>query len=188
MIKRLILEGVDNVGKSTVANMIKERLSYKDFFFDNIEIIHFTGPPRGMTQYENFVNQLTHIEKIANDPGNNLVITDRDIYGEMVYGPTYRNEDPTWIWDLEDGYPSLTKESLFILLEDTAKNSIKRDDGLSFTTSRFKRYQEMLKFRKAFKDSAVPYKHRVRITKKSPETVTREILQHFFKAIPMETK
>lgn len=188
MIKRLILEGVDNTGKTTVAKLIKERLSYKDFYFNNIEIIHFTGPPEDESQQVNFIKQLMTIEKISQQPGNNLVITDRDIYGEMVYGPMYRDDNPDWIWELEQTFSELTKESLFILLEDSAINTLNRDDGLSFTTDHFKRYKEIRKFRKALQTSSIPYKHKVKITKKTPETVAREILQHFFKAIPMETK
>ena len=177
MIQRIILEGVDRCGKSTIASMLEKELKSS-----NVKIMHFTGPPNELTQKENFIESLDTINNFANKSPNNLYITDRDIYGEVVYGATYRKEDPNWIWELEHEYYMLTKNSLFILLEDTAKNSLKRDDGKSYTTNRFKRYKEILKFRKAFKKSIILHKHIISIEGKTPNEVLDEIISDLYKA------
>jgi len=172
MIKRIVIEGADNVGKTTVANILKDRFNSKS---NSVKIMHFTGPPNELTQKENFIESLNIINDFANAATNNLYITDRDIYGEIVYGPMYRKENPNWIWELEKCFYKLTQNSLFILLEDTAKNSLSRDDGKSFTTKRFKRYKEILKFRKAFRKSIIPNKYKIKITNKTPLDVANEI-------------
>jgi len=178
-ISRLILESVDNCFKTTTAELLKKELSFK---YDKIKIIHFSAPPNNLTQHGNFINLLNKINDISNSDGRNLVITDRDIYGEIVYGPLYRKENPNWIWSLEYRYFKLTQNSMFILLEDSARNTLKRDDGKSFTTNIFKRQLEILKFRKAFRKSIIPFKHKIRVTNKSREELTNEIKSYLYDA------
>lgn len=178
-ITRIVLESVDNCFKSTTAELLKKELASR---YDRIEIIHFTAPPNHLTQKENFTNLLSKINDISNSVGRNLVITDRDIYGEVVYGFLYRKEDPNWIWSFEYRFSRLTQNSMFILLEDTARNSLKRDDGKSFTTNLFKRYLEILKFRIAFKKSKIPFKHRVKVTNKSRKELVNIIKNYLYDA------
>jgi len=143
--------------------------------FHKLHYFKETGPPKGTSQRTNFISELVSICDFTSERLNNVVITDRDIYGEMVYGPLYRKEDPNWIWHLEYKFLKLTNESLFILLEDSAKNTLKRDDGESFTTSRFKRFREILKFRRAFKKSIIPHKLRINLKNKTADDIAEEI-------------
>lgn len=178
-ITRLVIEGVDNCFKTTTAELLKKELAFK---YDNIEIVHFSAPPKNLTQENNFINLLDKINDMSYSLRRNLVITDRDIYGEVVYGPLYRKENPDWIWSLEYRFAKLTLNSILILLEDSARNTIKREDGKSFTTSIIKRYIEILKFRKAFKKSVIPFKYKIKVTNKTREELVNIIKIHLFNA------
>ena len=161
----IILEGLDRLGKSTQAELLS-----KEF---KIPVIHYTSPEDKLpqTQFKNFVNNYYEIYK------NRLSqIHDRSIYGEYVYGPMYRKSNPNFIFTIENQFKELINKSYFILIEDSIKNILKRDDGKSFTINYFKKLKEKWLFRLVFFLSKCKYKKIISIKNKSIEQVNLEII------------
>lgn len=91
--KILILEGCDNVGKtSLIANLVKQ---YNTKY--NIVICHCGKPLPGVSQQIFFTNQYYYIKDLYNISRSNnketLLIYDRFVIGEYVWGTMYRNGD-----------------------------------------------------------------------------------------------
>lgn len=139
--KVIIIEGLDNTGKSTVIDEIKDKLSGQ-----RIKLIH-CEKPSGSTYTEMAQNQNDFFINIARSiisyKKNNLfdaVILDRAWYGEFVYGQLYREHNPfdikMNIASIEDSlnYYFKKDELSFILLNvDNIEFSVKHDDGLSIS-------------------------------------------------------
>lgn len=92
---RIIIEGPDNVGKTTlIKNIIKE---FKIPFIE----IHSYAPPFKDTEnclkFENdYISQMFKLfENFEN------VVADRSHVGTMVYSPIYREYDGKFVLDLE---------------------------------------------------------------------------------------
>lgn len=81
----VILEGPDNIGKSTLCEVLKKLLP-------TAKVRHF-GPPRSRGQFalaEQLHTLHTEINEIEDEKNTDLEIWDRSILGESVYGPLYR--------------------------------------------------------------------------------------------------
>ena len=108
----VILEGCDRTGKTTLANQLVERHSFK--------YIH-CGQPKG-DLYEEYMQILQDIEKEGVD-----TVIDRFVYGEFVYGPLYRGEaalDEQQLRNIE--LKALSLNAMLIYCVDEAENIIKR--------------------------------------------------------------
>ena len=94
----IIIEGADNVGKTSVAKYIANKLGYK--------YIHF-GPPSDpeTVKYE----YLDFIETVDN------AVVDRSFIGEFVYGPLFRNYEPDYFDELEQAVIDSGKRFLYLL-------------------------------------------------------------------------
>lgn len=162
--KVIIIEGLDNTGKSTVINEIKEYLNGQ-----RIKVIHCEKPV-GSTYAEMAQNQndlfIDIARSIISYKKNNIfdvVILDRAWYGEFVYGQLYREHNPfdikMNIVSIEDSlnYYFKKDELSFILLNvNNIEFSIKHDDGLSISEAdREKMLKEQKMFETIFKYSSI---------------------------------
>jgi thymidylate kinase len=172
MIKRIIFEGTDRLGKSTQIGLLE---IYLKFLAYDVSKFHFTSPTdkRTETQLKNFVNILYIIDDL-----NCISLCDRDIYGEYVYGPLYRQNNPNFIWQLENVFKDLTEASIFFLFEDSISNILKREDGDSFTKNYWKKLYEKILFRIAFYKSKIPHKKIINIKGKSIQEVHEIIINY----------
>lgn len=73
----ILLEGMDKVGKSTVANHFCKK--------DSFEYIHMSAPTKGISR-EDYIKEMMTL--VANTAGKNVVI-DRTWYGELVWPFAY---------------------------------------------------------------------------------------------------
>ena len=166
--KVLFLEGLDNVGKSTVANELMTR--YKEKY--NILFMHSRSPKpqegvdpltyQGieffmkadvaghMAMYEECKD--TYIPENKKHPlSETLCIFDRSWLDEYVYGQIYRNEKPEDILSMikfcfrQLTYDELAHkvEPVMVYLDASPEFSIAKDDGKSFT-SNIEEYNEKL--------------------------------------------
>ena len=104
MTKLIIVEGMDNTGKSTLINQYKQvRTALNPDV--KIEVIHMEKPPQDISKEELSVFQHNvYMKMIDNlrdlnarrDPPD-YIILDRAWISEYVYGPYYRNRDKTEI-------------------------------------------------------------------------------------------
>ena len=139
----IIFEGVDNLGKSTIISKLTEM--YKA---DNdIMYMHFKNPPKGTQNplaYQELTFQeglskcsyLSNAEHVLHNTNKNIVFFDRSHFGEYVYGPIYRNENP------DDIIKTIKKvhnhhamfDVVVIHLEASPEFVVSHDDNKSFTS------------------------------------------------------
>lgn len=158
--KVLLLEGLDNVGKSSIASELM--LRYKDKY--NILFMHSRSPEKQenvdpltyqgvefymkadtaahMAIYEECKD--SYIPENQKHPlSESLCIFDRSWLDEYVYGQIYRNEE---LWEIllmiTNCFEALTQPGVnldkmqvaIVYLDSTPEFSISKDDGKSFTS------------------------------------------------------
>ena len=146
--KVLIFEGLDNVGKSTIAKMIADY--YVQWY--NVLFIHSRYPSSLCEdpfkyQYDEFttkakmVRSLLKYEEVEADHPleEALVIMDRSWLDEYVYGQIYRKEKPDDIKNLiKDCFTLLKMQDIqvcIVHLKSDILLSIENDDSHSFTST-----------------------------------------------------
>lgn len=142
---KIIIEGIDRCGKSTLINNILKN-------YGPHPIIHCSSPPKGVVnpgKYQELFFE--NCFKILNTNFNDIIF-DRCHLGEYIYGPLYRKTDPNFIFDIEELYPNALEDTKLILL-CTDDFSIMKDDGLSFDFSARDREQDL--FFEAFEKSKI---------------------------------
>jgi thymidylate kinase len=157
----VIVEGPDNVGKTTIIKNIKNHyvditfhtLHYSDIKQKNIE----STIDYNKKMYTEMFKIMIHQSKFKNTG----IICDRSHLGEMVYGPIYRNYSGDYVLEIEkkfNNYDIFWNTILLITCYDDPKNLIARDDGLSFSTNLKKKTIEIDNFLNAHKKSNIKNK------------------------------
>ena len=87
MLKRVIIEGCDGVGKSTLQKKIEDHLNGNTF------TAHWTAPPKGMPLYAkmSYMNKVHEHGIEQADLLKNHIIWDRFHLSDLVYLPIYSN-------------------------------------------------------------------------------------------------
>ena len=168
---KIIIEGLDNVGKSTlISNIIKE---YKKPFL----CLHYYANPDkndpikwGKKQYNKMFDVF-----YAND----YVIADRAHLGELVYPKMYNGYDGNYVKELEKKYN--TKRILLITLVDEPENLIARDDGLSFSTDIDKKTEEVQLFVDAHEASVIEHKHLINVANYNEDALKYKVFNYINK-------
>lgn len=95
--KLVIIEGLDNTGKTTVIHELMQR-------YNNVHYIHATKPEIddpvlcALHQQEVFTKMVSNIQEVfCNVPSTDLIILDRSWIGEYVYGCMYRGNGDTFV-------------------------------------------------------------------------------------------
>jgi thymidylate kinase len=170
IMKAVVVEGPDNLGKSTLIKEIINKIGYHP-------VIHYSKPKKiaayNFSEYEyqhsSFVNGFQLIDsKIP-------VIFDRFTIGEAIYSNLYRGYDGNYVWDLEKHYDIGNQLHVKLVLLTTSNWNLVKDDGLSFDYSRRQEEQEM--FIEAFNKSIIPNKFLVDINKNGIRKSAVEILE-----------
>jgi thymidylate kinase len=178
----IVVEGIDNVGKSTLIQNLKNR--FNDFTFHALHYSNVKQPTAEKVQeystklYTQMFNLMKH--QINYDLAG--VICDRSHLGELVYGPMYRNYTGEYVLDIEKKYhdiPALWNNVILITLYDDAENVISRDDGLSFTTDVQKKQNEIDSFINAHNKSTIKNKLLVNVKDYNAE----ELINHAYEYI-----
>lgn len=149
----LIIEGMDNCGKSTLINQLR-----KDYFTRPRTIVHHSSSPPNDTDmpdlwesrhYDDLFS--TFKELVENDIYD--VLLDRFHLGAIVYGAKYRQSPPGPIRSIDEHHLSDYNNAALLLLTDSYDGIMERDDGDSIEQS-IEEYEDVRsRFKLAFKDS-----------------------------------
>lgn len=177
----IIIEGPDNVGKTTLIQNIKN--AYKDYTFhtlhysnvkqDSAEAVQFYSTKMYNEMFEIMFNQ-TRYSKSG-------IICDRSHLGELVYGPIYRNYTGEYVLDIEKNYShiqSIWDNLILITLVDDPENLIARDDGLSFSTDLPKKKVEIANFLEATFQSHIKHKKVINIKDHNAEQAIEAVIKY----------
>ena len=163
----IFLEGSDNVGKgSQIANIRNHFYPEKQF-----HILHYGGvksaeTPEVQLEYNKiYYNEMFRIISMLHQANMNVIL-DRSHLGEYVYGPLYRNYDPSYIWDLESMFMGKPwwNETYLIHFTLDIDEQLKRDDGFSHSVDFEMRRKEQEAFKIAFARSRISHKLSLDIT------------------------
>ena len=155
MIKNVIVEGVDQTGKSTLIAGLQDRLGY-------FHVVHYQKPQR-LSYYQDLLSDQAE-EVYQRDAFKSMfnllaspvrIICDRSHLGEVIYAPMYRRYSGDYVYELEQSYPEVCNDTLLVLLY-TSSFKIINDDGKSIDVN--KREDEQRLFLKAFHRSFIKHK------------------------------
>jgi len=162
--KKLLIEGLDRLGKDTLIRGIQDRYGYH-------LVLHFRKPellqcyesgasPQRSYQEASF----TTMFQVLHAPGA-TIICNRAHLGECVYAPMYRGYPGDYVFELEKqfGVSRLTDVRLVLLTEDFARSGHFVDDGQSLGAAD-KREREQSLFLAAFEKSIIADKRIVCVT------------------------
>ena len=179
---KFILEGIDFLGKDTLAQNIQHKLGFH-------QVIHYTKPlvlkayevpflidaRREHASQEQYQREsFRTMFKLLNS--DIRLILNRAHLGECVYAPLYRGYSGDYIFELEKranmGYNEDVR--LILLVETFGTNAI-RDDGLSLGPLE-NRIREQDMFIDAFVRSIIPNKRMIAVTNDVGYRDTQDIL------------
>lgn len=150
----IIIEGPDNVGKSTLIRGLKKH--FKDTIF---HVLHYSAlncdKSKMMEMSQKYYKQMFSL--LRSDIN---FICDRSYIGEFVYGPLYRNyteSDLQVYTDMELSLISCDKPTIIVYLHDDVQNLIDRDDGLSISNKPEMIKKELDLYKKTISQSKLPH-------------------------------
>lgn len=150
--KVILVEGPDNVGKTTLIQGIQNKLNDIQF-----HVLHYSNVKQESKEKSILYNKTIYKQMFELFNSDLSFICDRSHLGEMVYGPIYRNYSGEYVLDLEAN-SGLCDEIYLVTLIDTSDNLITRDDGLSFSTESIIKNQEIRNFVNAHEKSNIKNK------------------------------
>lgn len=168
--KLIIIEGLDNTGKTTV---IKGLSNYYRTHKYRVTTLHCEGPDKSIPQNEldaYMDGQYTMLAKslISDNEYDecDVTILDRCWYSECVYGPIYRNRNINnahrFVNKIEKELIKnigITNIILVVLNVDNTEFCIKHEDGLSLSENDIEKINtEQDLFKRVFETSLLKYK------------------------------
>ena len=159
MLRKIIVEGLDRLGKNLLIDGIQDVRGYH-------QVLHFTKPiplkcyDGSLEEYQrqSFTNMFKQFKSEA------CLIANRAHLGEYVYAPMYRKYSAEYIFELEKLHLSGVNDLRLILLtENFALSNHFVDDGLSLGAPN-KREAEQALFIEAFNRSIIPDKRMICVT------------------------
>lgn len=190
--KTIIIEGGDNTGKDTICNQIKLKA-------DNLLYRHWQKP-RGTNNQErkeyqrwsfkkefdlrktfiqdSYLNQ-SSLQVVNND----LILWNRSHIGEYVYGQLYRDDDPQWIYNLENIY-NFSEENIFlVMLYADPEFLVENEDGHSFSFTYEEKKKEIELFHEGVDKSIIQNKIKIKVNDGKNYRPRTEIEREIFNTI-----
>ena len=167
---KILIEGIDGTGKSTLAETLSNRLEI-------FNVKHLGKPVAIKRYYGCKIRYQKEVFKRFNAIVNSEinVVYDRAHLGEFIYGPLYRGEACTTLENVENGFEN---QDVALVLMTVDNLSLLRDDGENFDTSNQSKEQEM--FKDVFKKSKIENKILIKIDKdgefRDLDEIKREVL------------
>lgn len=174
--KVILIEGPDNVGKSTLIRNLKNKLNDEVFLTLSFANVKQNSPEEHIEYSKELYDNMFKFCRFQTEIIGNSLIIDRSHIGEMVYSPLYRNYSGDYVLDIESEYN--TDNFYLIVLTDTAENLISRDDGLSHSIDLDKKNEELNLFREAFKKSNIQNKYMMNIEGHNEVEVLNKVLDY----------
>jgi thymidylate kinase len=177
----IIVEGPDNVGKSTLIQNIKnqfEDITFHALHYSNVKQSSADAVVEYSTKMYNEMFKLM-VHTVAFDKSG--IICDRSHLGEMVYGPIYRGYTGEYVLDIEKQYTNMLSvwdNLILITCYDEPENLIIRDDGLSFSTDFQKKCNEIAGFLNAHEKSNIKNKLLINIKEHDEEEAITAVVKY----------
>lgn len=171
---RIIFEGPDNVGKSTLIRGIIKELKIPFL------CLHSYAPPGSLNgmEVENFHTDLyKSMFKVMED--NKFVIADRFYPGSYVYSKLYdRGISGDFVLDLElkESEKEYFNDVCMVILIDTPENLVIREDGLSIMTGIDIKKKEVSLYNEIFDKVSIKKKVLINVENKSEKEVLDEVI------------
>jgi len=185
----IIVEGIDNCGKSTQIEKIKNYLAKNKI---SSHVLHYSNYTELTKEENEEMSKRTYGDMFEaltkfNNPGMAFIF-DRFHLGEFVYSPRYRGYDGSYVFKDEQKFQLsfLGETAGLILFTDTAENVIARDDGLSFTTNIKNKKEEINDFDIAYEKSCFEDKKRIALEGRNADKVFNESVKPFINILIME--
>lgn len=157
----LIIEGLDNTGKSTLIKQIRKSVLTNPL----TTTMHCSSTPKDADDswphihYDNLLQTVNELSLSGWD-----IILDRSHIGECVYGPLFRNvSDTKYIFDIEKN--RITDTAALILLTDTPDRLLEREDGDTISTNIEDINNVANLFLTAYRESSIKHKMHYDISK-----------------------
>lgn len=177
MSKIIFIEGPDNTGKSTQIRRIYNVLSRTS----PTHIVHYAGFSGVSAEESEMMSKRMYRDMFrmidwATRANTNLIF-DRSHIGEMVYAPIFRKYSGDFVLEIEKEFSNSSWWSNLCLITfvDEPENLIGRDDGLSFSTDREIKQEEVDGFARAHNLSSIEKKWFMNITGNSADDVWASI-------------
>jgi thymidylate kinase len=177
MVKFILCEGIDRVGKDT---QIKELLP--KLVNNPTQVFHYSSI-KGLSKQESkkyskmLYTDMFKIMKQSFSGDKRNLIFNRAHLGEFVYGPLYRKYKGDYIFNIEKKFEKYDFwDSVYLItFIDTPENLIAREDGDSFSIDPKMKQKEIDLFKEATEKSLIKNKMIMNINGKSIEQVHNEI-------------
>jgi len=173
----IIIEGPDNVGKSTQIKLLMKNLIKHPTY-----TIHFSNV-LGISNDESkqfsriLYNDMFHLVDEAFKFNRNIIF-DRAHLGEYVYSPIYRNYSGEFIFEIENRFLNTSgfKSIVLFLMVDDPNKLIEREDGKSFSNKLHSKILEKNMFIEAYFKSQIKNKFLIDVNGRSITEIHNEIL------------
>jgi len=164
----IIIEGMDNCGKSTlIKKLSSEDKNPKKLCFNS------TSPPKGVESdwaiYNNFAVFGKSMD-LSEDGWN--IYMDRAHLGETVYAPLYRDMDPSWVWKMEREL-ELNEECVLIVMVCDKTHAEEHNDGNNISDDHHDEERKL--FENSYRTSSIENKLLVDVSDKGFEESQKEI-------------
>ena len=164
--KHIIIEGIDQTGKSTLIKSLCEHFNY-----DNLTIRHFSKPPKNFKnplEYQKacFLNEKDLLNQLLKNESNgayfeNILIWNRSYLGEFVHGHLHRGyskkELKEEIINFEK-YFMIDHQSHLILLLADSEFCMAKEDGNSLSKNIIQKTLEIELFKEIYNESLISNK------------------------------
>jgi len=152
-----VIEGQDNVGKSSQIKRLTKYLANKHRFPLNIHCSSFGLPKNQSQSYSEmyYYKLMKEVIRLSEDIYD--VILDRSWLGEYVYSPLYRGDSGEYVFEIEKILikPDDAYGFRLITLVDSSMKNLERDDGDSFSIDPEMKKKEMNLFIEAHERSTI---------------------------------
>ena len=177
--KIIIIEGVDNVGKSSLVSKIIDQHGYfTKVKFDKPQRCEYYKGDLQRYQRDSFFNTFEMIKdavRPGSQPFSPRFIFDRCHLGELVYSPLYRGYSGDYVFDQErqalGNIGVIAASSIRLILLTAYDPSKLPDDGKSFDTTKISMEQSM--FLDGFKRSCI--RNKVVVNVQTPDGEFRSL-------------
>ena len=167
---KIIIEGPDNVGKSTLIRNIIEEFKVPWIYIRGYKI------QSGSKDFQENLEKDIKMNFFDCIDNSKYIISDRNYLSTYVYSPLYRGYNGDFVFKLEKQY-NLDDWTL-ILLTDEIENLIKRDDGLSFSTNFENKQKELQLFKEGFEKSHIQNKKIFNVSELNEENLMNKVIQY----------
>lgn len=176
----IVVEGPDNVGKTTLINNLKDHFNDITFHALHYANVKHLSSDEFIKYNAKLYKEMFDLMFFVSTKEKSGVICDRSHLGEMVYGPIYRGYTGEYVLDIERAFKHIRPvwdNLVLITLYDEPENLISREDGLSFSTDLEKKKTEIENFKAAHDKSLIEHKMLLNIKDRDAQQVAQTVLE-----------